>query len=949
MARGQDALELLLPDADARVVKRARSVTHFLRLLSDDARPAQAHTVGIDLDRARDELVLHDRQQLEQALCDLLRHHLAAATPADSFAWMGETELDVQTAWRRIEEFRDDLDWLAGVPGPGEPTEAVAERLLECLERLGPSPGESSLWRARFARVREGVRAAEKRFRAALERTPGVESDPGSSRALIAGVAECLLDRGAVREARSWLTQHLAVGGFDARLRQLACWARLLSGDVAGAKSALVGLRPWSGAIPASLVDLRAQRPEWLPCLAGRSPVEEPRDRRACGSERPVRERSDLGAVVLGVFVFQPGSATLPLYLDVAPGLKDGIDAWLADRDGACAVPSEAEHRLVVSARAIVAHRDGLVPLSGALGRDTARSLALSPILDADGEVAGWLHIECEHHLLPSLARLESLARGWQSEVMSERDGPRSNRSIHLSMKRRTCGTARPNEKHSDLTSRAFLDLMQDLGIKTSQRRWWGFEVEDGRPVLVAQGGEGTGLSDLLIGRRRALTRALSTAGPVLFEEPDPRLSIHADAGSGVVLVLRAAGRTCGLLAIESSRRHDFRAGDVERYEAALEPWGLALRLAQFRVWHRERFGFDIWFDPARPDFSGFADHLMVAARSRSPVVLAGPQGAGKLILSRWLHFESRLRSGPQKVFSCGRGALPRGIADLFASARGGSLVLDDVEEMAPVLQEELLRWLEGVERPAPEDALSPASDSEPQDHHGATGRDVPRASATVATNPWLRLVATTRTGLFPAMQSGRLRHDLARRLDRLQMFVPALKERREDILSLVDCLSRRFAAEEGLRAPVFTDEAQALMWRQPWEGNLRELENIVYKLVLLTRREVRAPRPILDADDVAEIAARYSLDLVRRLPSRHPLRSDLIAALRGSRRPGGRLNKSRAAMFLGWDPDTLVSRMQEAGIHEASLDEKPCWRVLAPDEVKGSGGMAGEEAATRP
>jgi DNA-binding NtrC family response regulator len=234
-------------------------------------------------------------------------------------------------------------------------------------------------------------------------------------------------------------------------------------------------------------------------------------------------------------------------------------------------------------------------------------------------------------------------------------------------------------------------------------------------------------------------------------------------------------------------------------------------------------------------------------------------------------------------------------------------VILEDLERLAASHQEELLRLLDG--------------------ELGAEGAD-PAAA---------RVVATTRIGLKRATEEGRLRDDLSQRLDRLQFRVPALRDRREDVLPLTECLSRRLAREERAPVPSFSDEALALLWRQPWDGNVRELETFVYKLVLLgTGDQRRAVQPIEPAQ-ILEIARRFSLQLVQRLPSRHPSRWDLLAALRVTRKAGGRLNKTRAALYLGWDPDTLVARMQDAGIGE-EIEGERAWATppAPPDQESG-------------
>ena len=245
--------------------------------------------------------------------------------------------------------------------------------------------------------------------------------EESARRALIACAAECLLDRGAVREARDWLAEHAASIEGDPRGRQLLSWSRLGLGDYSSAKSALVGLPPGSAPVPLVLAELRAHRPEWLPCLAGRVPTASPRAPRNPRQTLRAGGRAEIGASVLGVFALHPGGETPSVFLDVAPALRGAVEDWLAEQDGACSVPGEREHGLVVSARAVVVHREGERAIHGALGAGNTLALALAPILDAEGEVAGWLHVECEHHLPPDSDRLAALARAWGEEILPSR------------------------------------------------------------------------------------------------------------------------------------------------------------------------------------------------------------------------------------------------------------------------------------------------------------------------------------------------------------------------------------------------------------------------------------------------------------------------------------------------------------------------------------------------
>src|SRR5262249_13153074 len=150
---------------------------------------------------------------------------------------------------------------------------------------------------------------------------------------------------------------------------------------------------------------------------------------------------------------------------------KSGVEAWLAEREDACSTIDEREHRLVVGARAIVEHAETGSALRGALGREATRALALAPVLDDEGEVAGWLHVECEHHLLPSSARLAALGRAWRSEVLACRDRTECRAARAWSFGESAKASSSPSAE-------VFRELVAALGIKTHQRSWFGFQVD---------------------------------------------------------------------------------------------------------------------------------------------------------------------------------------------------------------------------------------------------------------------------------------------------------------------------------------------------------------------------------------------------------------------------------------------------------------------------------------
>lgn len=868
-------LELLVPEGGG-LRERAGAVAESAADLLRDGEPAVVREVQLSFD-------LEVRARAAGALEDLLAHHLRAIHGGRSFLTLPRPRAGLQAAWGTLVDLRVDDPELPGVPGPGEGALAVAARLCAGLHRLDHDPQLLELWAARLEHARGGARAGERAFRERLEATPS--SGPGSRtfHDLALGVAESLLDRGAVREAAE-LVRALPQRREGAAARRLDELDRLLA--------LLLGERepddgPEAGGeereLPSALVALREDWPAARAALSGRpastvAPV--------AWSPLPVgqlvEDRRELGALTLAILALDAGRTPRALHVDTAPALRGRIDSWLGEGEDACCDPLRPEHALVLEARAQRLHG---APPPAVLGA-RARAAALVPVLDDEGEAAGWVHLEWAHHLVPDPETLRAVAEAWRPLVLRARrreadDGAGGD----LVRERAGCGL---EERDARLCGATFEALAAACGMKLRLRRWWGFVVEGDEVHRVASGGEGLPGDEEQRGGGRALERCLATTGVVRHDEPDPRLSLHAASNSGVVLPLLDAGRVRGMFAVESERRRDFRGADVEAHAELARRFAPALALARFRAWHIERYGHDLHLDASHAPARARVERLAAAARSSAPVVLCGPAGAGKGVLARWVHWNrgrgeqtlEQLRAGVDLVGEDEREAF----AARLARDRGG-LVIDSPERLAAGLQEELLRFLEG---------------------------EVPGVGPEVRG----RLVLTTRRPLAESVLEGELRPELAARLDRLQVHLPGLRDRRRELPGLVRFLAARLASEEGVRPPEPDDEALALLWRQDWPGNLRELEALVFKLVLLH------PGEAVGVDAVRAVAGEFQLQLRERLPSRRPRREDLVQALRTTRKGTGRPNKRRAALYLGWDPDTLVLRMEDAGLTGEALDE---------------------------
>ncbi len=214
------------------------------------------------------------------------------------------------------------------------------------------------------------------------------------------------------------------------------------------------------------------------------------------------------------------------------------------------------------------------------------------------------------------------------------------------------------------------------------------------------------------------------------------------------------------------------------------------------------------------------------AAASAIPVLIEGESGVGKELIARAIHGASERRAKPFVAVNCG--AIPDNLvestlfghekgaftgaterhAGKFAEANGGTLLLDEVGELPLAAQVKLLRAIQGGE-------IEPV---------GA------RKSVKVDVRP----ISATNRNLIEDVKAGRFREDLFYRLHVFPISVPPLRERREDIADLARHFLARCAAEEGKTIRAIAPEALALLTAFRWPGNVRQLENAVFRAVVL-------------------------------------------------------------------------------------------------------------------
>lgn len=214
-------------------------------------------------------------------------------------------------------------------------------------------------------------------------------------------------------------------------------------------------------------------------------------------------------------------------------------------------------------------------------------------------------------------------------------------------------------------------------------------------------------------------------------------------------------------------------------------------------------------------------------------VLITGPNGTGKELVAHWLHEKSLRSSAPMIEVNCA--AIPSELieselfghikgsftgankdrAGKFEAANGGTIFLDEIGDMSLSAQAKVLRALQE--------------------------NKIQRVGSDKDIKVNVRIVAATNKNLKKEISEGRFREDLYHRLAVILIEVPSLNERREDIPLLVDFFTSKIAREQGSPKKVFSPEAIILLQKYDWTGNIRELRNVVERLIILGEKEVSA------------------------------------------------------------------------------------------------------------
>jgi Nif-specific regulatory protein len=385
---------------------------------------------------------------------------------------------------------------------------------------------------------------------------------------------------------------------------------------------------------------------------------------------------------------------------------------------------------------------------------------------------------------------------------------------------------------------------------------------------------------------------------------------------AGISAPVRSAGRPVGVLHVEvDAGRHEATPDDLEFVMAVCDALGLAIenlvarealssrlaRSADENEQLRRRLGEESRMVGASPSLKNILGQIERVAATKATVLIRGESGVGKELVARAIHDASGRRDAPFVCMNCAAltetlleselfghekgaftGATERK-AGKFEAAHKGTLFLDEIGEMSPAIQAKFLRVLEG----------------HPFERVGGSAR----------VQVDVRVVAATNRDLEDAVTAGEFRRDLYFRLKVVEILVPPLRKRPEDVETLATHFFQRFAPEAGRRLLGFTPEALAAMRAYHWPGNIRELRNCIERAVVLSQDEW------IDANDLAlsQLASPGDTGVA---PAGRPApftptsldemeRKHVLATLEAV---GG--NKTKAATILGIERSTLDRKM---------------------------------------
>lgn len=321
--------------------------------------------------------------------------------------------------------------------------------------------------------------------------------------------------------------------------------------------------------------------------------------------------------------------------------------------------------------------------------------------------------------------------------------------------------------------------------------------------------------------------------------------------------------------------------------------------------------------------FRTMVGNLDKVTKSNGRVMLSGPSGSGKELAARFIHQNSLRASAPFVTVNCagvepdrveevlfGRESLERGVeAGLLEQANGGSVYFDEVADMPLGTQTKILRVL--------------------------VDQSFTRVGGSDKIKVDLRVISSTSKDLAEEIEAERFREELYHRLNVVPIAVPSLSERREDIPVLAEYFINGFNESQGLPQRELSDDAVALMQTMSWPGNIRQLKNLIERVLILgdetgpiEAREL--PGDEGPAQEEGRVVLSGALATMPLREAREAFEREYL--LTQINRFGG--NISRTASFVGMERSALHRKLKSLGVVTSN---KSGSRVASVEEIEGT------------